>query len=616
MDQQLTEATKATEATRAAEATEATGERPVRGGVATWACLPGFPPAVIFPFTPAERWGMRSLHEFQMFMYRPLFWIGRDGEPGVDYDLSIGEEPQWSADGRTCTIRIKPWRWSNGETVCADNVIFFMNMLSRKGLRFGGYVEGYFPDNLVSYEKVATDTVRFTFDRAYSKNWLLINQLTLITPMPKAWDRTADGPADATHDVEQVDAVYDFLIAENGAPTAETNAHRTRWADSPIWSVVNGPWRLKSYTEDAVVTFVPNEHYSGPNPAHLDEFRQVPIVSDEQQYELLEAGPDGPDAIQVGYLPLSYGVQPDGDPTTGGPNPLGDRYTLVPQVLFTINFMALNFLNPTVAGHLIRQPYVRQALQSCLDQEYGAREIYQGYGWAQSGPCPMLPENDLVSPRLRDGRGIWPFDVERARKLLADNGWDVSVSPAVCVRPGTGPGEAGEGIPAGTRLSFSLRYWAGRPALTRLMEQFRADAAKAGIELRLSDVVGSVLVAEDGPGGPTPEYPRLWELSCWGGGWVYNYPTGENLFQSGATCNFSNYPDARADELIARTVTSDDLQALYEYQEYISEQVPVLFTPTFPRRLFEVAANLRGVTPINPYGMVNPENWYYVEETS
>ncbi|MGW5053464.1 ABC transporter substrate-binding protein [Actinokineospora sp. NPDC004072] len=588
------------------------GETPIPGGVATWACLPGFPPAVIFPFTPAERFGIRSLYEFQLLMYRPLYWLGCDGKPGIDWDLSLGEQPRWSADGRTCTVRVKPWRWSNGETVNADNVLFWMNMLVRKGPRYGAYTEGYFPDNLVSYAKVAEDEVSFTFDRAYSKNWVLMNQLTMITPMPKAWDRTADGPADATHDPDQVDAVYDFLMAENGDPVTEDNTHRTRWAGSPVWSVVNGPWRLKGFTADGVVTFVPNERYSGPNPARLAEFRQIQTESDEQQYQLLR---EHPDQVQAGFLPLSYGVQPGDDPTVGGPNPLGADYTLAPQVMFNVNFIALNFANPTVSGHLIRQPYIRQALQSCMDQEYGAREVYQGYGWAQSGPIPMHPRTDLVSPRLADGRGAWPFDIERARELLAANGWDTSATPAVCVRPGTGPGEAGEGIPAGTKLSFSLRYWEGRPALTRVMEQFEADAAKAGIELRRSEVVGSVLVAEDGPGQHTAENPKLWELSCWGGGWVYNYPTGENLFQSNAACNFSNYADARADELIARTVTSDDLAVLHEYQEYISEQVPVVFTPTFPRRLFEIAANLRGVTPFNPYGLINPENWYYVEDT-
>jgi peptide/nickel transport system substrate-binding protein len=600
---------------QAGQGTGSSRERVIEGGVATWACVPGFPPAVIFPFTPAERYGLRNCQEFQMLMYRPLYWLGRNGRPEIDYDLSIGEEPEWDSGGRVCVVRIKPWKWSNGETVCADNVMFWMNMMSRKGPLFGGYVEGYFPDNLVSYDKVADDQVRFTFDRAYSRAWILMNQLTLITPMPRAWDRTAAGPADATRDPGQVDAVYEFLMAENGDAVAEDNTHRITWPESPVWSVVNGPWRLQSYTREGAVTFIPNEHYSGPVKPRLAEFREMPIESDGQEFELLRAGPDGPDAIQVGFLPLNYIGVPGEDGAPGGPNPVSARYRLVPQFTLTVNFMALNFSNPTVAGNLIRQAYVRQALQSCLDQDYVVREIYHGYGRRQAGPIPM-GWGDLVSPRLADGRGPWPFDVERARELLASNGWDVSVCPAVCVRPGTGPGQAGAGIPAGTRLSLSVRYWAGREVLDRLMRQFETDAAKAGIELRRSEVVGSVLAAEDGPGKSTPERPRLWELSCWGGGWGFNYPTGENLFQSGAACNFSNYEDPRADEFIARTVTSDEAGPLHEYQDYISEQVPVIFMPAFPRRLHEIAANLGGFTPANPYGLINPENWYYFEEGS
>ena len=584
-------------------------ERVVKGGVVTWACNPGFPPAVIFPFTPAERFGTRNVYEFQALMYRPLFWPGRDGTPEIDFNLSLGEPPQWE-DERTCTVRIKPWKWSNGEAVCADNVIFWMNMLVRKGERFGTYVKGYFPDNLESYAKIADDVVRFTFDKKYNKKWVLMNQLTMVIPMPKAWDRTAEGPADATHDINQVEAVYDFLLAENGNMVAEDNAHRVAWADSPIWSVVDGPWRLKSYTLDGIVTFVPNEHYTGPNPAHLDEFRQIPTESEEQEYKLLQAGPDGSDAVHVGFLPLSYGHQPDNDPTTGGPNPLGDRYRIVPQVLFNSRMIPLNYLNPTVAGAMIRQPYIRQALQCCLDQDFGSREIYQGYGWNQFGPVPSLPRTDFLSPNLADGRGPWPFNVDRALNLLEENGWDTSVTPAICVRPGTGVGEAGEGIPAGTPLSFALRFATGRPSFDRYMERFVQDAARAGIELRPSPVYGSVLVAEDGPG----PVPKRWELSTWNGGWVYQFPTGENLFHSSGASNYSNYRDERADELIAASVATDDLTALHEYQEYIAQQVPAVFLPNCAWRLYEVVSNLRGFEPINVCGMINPENWYYVDE--
>jgi peptide/nickel transport system substrate-binding protein len=587
--------------------------RPRPGGVVTWACAPGFPPSTIFPFTPAERMGTRNLLEFQPLLYRQLYWFGANGTADVDYDQSIGEEPRWSEDGLTVTITIKPWQWSDGETMCADNVLFWVNLMKVKGHRYGEYVPGYFPDNLVSYGKLADDQVWFTFDRVYSKRWVLMNQLSTITPLPKAWDRTADGPANASGGLADVEGVYEFLMAEQGNLVEEANEHRTRWADSPIWSVVSGPWRLKSYTVEGLVTFVPNEHYSGPNKPYLDEFRQVPMVSDEAEYKLLQEALGGPDEIQVGYLPLSFaGTE---DPTVAGVNPLDEHYRLIPQVAYCIRYFCLNYNNPTVQGKLFAQAYFRQALQSTLDQNSAVRDIYQGYAYRQNGPVPMVPVTDLVSPRQRHGAWPWPFDVARARQLLADNGWDTSTTPAVCVNPGPGPGQAGAGIPAGTRLSFLLRYVEGRPALTRLMQQFKVDAAKAGIEVRLEEVYGSILVAEDAPCVPGPDSPCLWEGCCWNGGWAYHYPSGEILFGTDAGGNFGHYTDARADELIEKVVTSDDIEVLYEYQDYIAEQVPVIFTPNFPLRLFEVSRRLGGFEPINPFGFINPENWYYIDES-
>jgi peptide/nickel transport system substrate-binding protein len=104
-------------------------------------------------------------------------------------------------------------------------------------------------------------------------------------------------------------------------------------------------------------------------------------------------------------------------------------------------------------------------------------------------------------------------------------------------------------------------------------------------------------------------------MCCWNGGWAYHYPSGEILFKTGAGGNFGFYSDPRADELIEKSVTTDELAALYEYQDFIAAQVPVIFTPNFPIRLFEVARNIGGFEPVNPFGMINPENWYYIDDT-
>ena len=120
--------------------------------------------------------------------------------------------------------------------------------------------------------------------------------------------------------------------------------------------------------------------------------------------------------------------------------------------------MPLNFDNPSAAGQIIHQTYFRQALQHTLDQDTAIRDIYHGYGYRTNGPVPLVPDSDLVSPAQRGDP--MPFDLDRARELLADNGWDTQQTPAVCVRPGTGPGCAGAGIAAGDHAQL-------QPALRR-----------------------------------------------------------------------------------------------------------------------------------------------------
>jgi peptide/nickel transport system substrate-binding protein len=271
--------------------------------------------------------------------------------------------------------------------------------------------------------------------------------------------------------------------------------------------------------------------------------------------------------------------------------------------------MPINFDNPGIAGKLVRQTYIRQALQHCLDQDGAIRNIFHGFGYRTDGPVPLVPDSEYVSPTQRTNP--MRFDVARARELLAAHGWDVNVTPAVCVRPGTGPGAAGEGIDPGTVLSFTVRHAKGYDALERLLRQFQEDAAKAGIELRLEEVHGSTMVGED----HSPDRQRWWELHSWDGGWAYyGVPTGEMVFKSGAASNFGHYSDPRTDELIERTVLAEDLAALYEYQDYVAAQVPFLWAPGFPIRLLEVAKDLHGVEPINPYGLITPETWYYAED--
>jgi len=55
------------------------------------------------------------------------------------------------------------------------------------------------------------------------------------------------------------------------------------------------------------------------------------------------------------------------------------------------------------------------------------------------------------------------------------------------------------------------------------------------------------------------------------------------------------------------------MQYMYNWQDYLAAQLPVLWQPNADYQLTEIAGNLKGVTPQSPTLSINPENWYFVK---
>jgi peptide/nickel transport system substrate-binding protein len=222
----------------------------VPGGTARVALPAGATLNYIWPYTPATSASEYNAEGFQMLMYRPLYMFGSNGPSvAVNYRLSPANAPVYSDGGKTVTITMKGWKWSDGETVDATDVVFWINMMRAEPDQFYGYVPGLFPDNVVSATATGPDTVVLNLKSAVSRLWFTYNQLAEITPMPGAWDVASagakagsggcatDSPADKW---AKCDAVYKFL---------STQARNAKgYATSPIWGVVDGPWKLSSFS--------------------------------------------------------------------------------------------------------------------------------------------------------------------------------------------------------------------------------------------------------------------------------------------------------------------------------------------------------------------------------
>jgi peptide/nickel transport system substrate-binding protein len=578
----------------------ATGTTPVSGGTAVFAEPPSTVPNYIFPFTSSAYISDINIFNLQYLMYRPLYWFGQNGKPTEDNSLSLANPPVFN--GNKVTITLKNYKWSNGTPVTAQDVMFWLNMEQADGTDFGAYTG--FPSTVVTDMKVVSPTqLTMTMNKSYNQTWFLYNELAQITPMPAAWDRTASGPSSCDTTPSDCTAVYNYLNTEA--------KNLSGYVGSPLWSIVDGPWKLSSFNADGHVSFVPNKSYSGPVKPKLAVFEEVPFTTDAAEFDVLQS-PSSSTKINFGYLPQQNAPPKPANKTVGA-NPLAPKgYTLTPWTFWAINYFVVNYQSTTGNGPIIKQLYFRQALEDEMNQAAVVAGPLRGYGTETVGPVASTPVTQFLSPKGRSGNPF-PYDPSKAKALLTSHGWNVVPNG---VSTCTNPSLCGPGIKKGQGMSFTLPYATGTAWIESEMTQLQSNAAQIGIKLNLAPKPFDQVTALAAGNCVVVKSPCDWDMGDWGGGWSFapDYlPTGEELFLSGAVANSGGYSNSTNDSLIKQTLTSNNMQAMYSWQDYLSAQLPMIWQPQADYQLNEISNNLKGVYPLSPTLSINPENWYFVK---
>lgn len=583
------------------------GGTPAKGGTATVALPPSVTLSWIFPFYAITNSSVYNSEQFQWLMYRPLYMFGNNGQSAaINYPLSLANAPAYTNGGKTVTINMKGWNWSNGETVSAKDVVFFLNMAEAERANWYAYAKGLLPDNLVSYKATGPNTVTINLDKAYSSVWYTYNQLAEINPMPMAWDVTKLGAAagsggctadSAADHWAKCAAVWAFLTAQ----AKNTGSYVT----SPLWSVVNGPWKLSSYSPSGNVSMVPNAKYSGSPKPKLSAIKFLPYTADSTEYTALKTG-----GVNVGYIPSADLPVKPASAAVPATNPLGSGYNLQPLYPFSISYYQPNFNNPTM-GAVFKQLYVRQALQSLADQPGMVKAIWRGYALPTSGAIPSEPANNQWLPASQNangGQGPYPFSIAKATSLLTSHGWSKVGGVMTCQTPA----KCGAGIKSGQQLKFSIYYSTGSAAFGDETTTYKSDAAKAGVQISLVGQSFNTIIGESAPCSPGPKC--TWDVLMYGG-WAFNgpgfEPTGEPLFQTGAGSNSGSYSNPTEDNLINATHTSSSLTVFHQYAAYTAQQLPYIWMPN-EYYIEAVSSKLQNVT-FNPLYTLLPEYWYFTK---
>lgn len=586
-----------------AQSASASGAAKVKGGTAYFAEQPGSAPTYIFPFINQSVFTNVNLYNFQILMFRNLYFFGNGAKAQINYSESLAYAPVYSNGNKTVTIKLKGWKWSDGETVNARDLIFWLNLVKANKAIWASYVPGAFPDNVVSYHQTGPLTVVMNLDRSYSANWFTYNELSQLIPIPMAWDKTsATSPTPSATDPNAPDltpagavAVYNYL---------NTQAQQiSTYGTNPLWKVVNGPWVLQSFTSQGKAVFVPNPSYSGPIKPSLSKFVELPFSSEAAEFNVLSTGKQ----LTYGYIPVSDLPQKSRMSSLG--------YSFNPWLLFGFDYMSINFNNPTV-GPLFKQLYIRQALQHLVDQKAWIQSFWKGLAVPTNSPVPVVPANSFADKVTK--QGVYSYGPSVAAKLLTSHGWKLSSSgPATCMKPGSGAGECGAGITQGQQISLNLQYISGITAVSQEMQALKSTAAKVGIVINLTQGPFNQVISNAAPCQPT-QSSCTWQMANWGGGWSYSpdyYPSGESIFTSSAGANFGSYNDPKANSLILQSQVdaSNPQGALNSYQDYLAKQLPVIYQPEQDYQLSEIKSNLQGATPQSPYQYLLPENWYFTK---
>jgi peptide/nickel transport system substrate-binding protein len=572
------------------------GGAKVSGGTAVFAFNAGQGANYIFPVLPPEDFTVVNSQQFQWLMWRPLYWYGNGATPDINYSLSIGNPPTYSADGKTVTVTLKPYTWSDGKPVTARDVQFWQNLVAADPGNYGASVPGGYPGNIVKTTVVNSTTIQFTTSKAYNTQWFLYNELGNFTPLPQqAWDKTS-----ATGKVGNFDLTRSGALAVDKYLTSESQKLST-YATNPLWQTVDGPWKLTQFDTNGNFTMVPNPRYAGPVKPTLATFKEQSFTDTEAEFNALASG-SGPD---VGYI---SSVEQNAQSRL---NHLG--YTEAHQYEFSVSYDALNFNNPKL-GPMFKQLYIRQALQELMDENGLSKAYFGGNGYTVCGPVPPQPPNSFADSY--SASCPFAYNPARAEATLAAHGWNVVKNGVdTCKSPGTGPRQCGAGIAAGTRLEFPYIYATGGIAFPKSRVQIATDYGRAGVKLDLKPLPGNEAAAQ-----AVQCTPR--QAACsWGitnAGWVYApgyYPSGEDLFSTGATANLGSYSDAKADRLIAATTLKSATapqQALDAYQDYLTQAIPVIWEGNV-FGLTEYKTSLHGVAPFNVFAAITPESWYFTK---
>jgi peptide/nickel transport system substrate-binding protein len=574
-----------------------------KAGTITWAMQPGAVPNWIFPVIPSADNSVFNAESFGWDMWIPLYWTQNGVTPEMVPSMSPADTPVFSNGDKTVSITMKSWKWSDGTPVTAKDLEFDIDLI-KAGVKespsnWASYTPGYFPDDVASMSTPDASTLVLNLKSAVNPSWFTEDILSYagpVGPLPaEAWSKdSATGPILDFTNPANATKIFNFLTAASKSVST--------YATNPLWQVVDGPYKLSAFNATTgAFTMVPNTSYSGPHAKVESNFQGVPFTSNTAELNALKTG-----SVDVGYVDYTAVPQIPSIKRVG--------YDVFGMPDYGSNFVAYNFKDAT--GHfdaIANQLYFRQAMAHLEDEQGYIDAFMHGAGDPAYGPIPAYPQSPYLPSNA--ATNPYPFSVSDAVNLLKANGWTVTPGGTdTCAKPGTGAGECGAGIPAGTKLAFNLIYSTSPSLLGQQCTDLASEAKQAGVEITLQSSNFNYMITNYlDPAAPANE--NKWAMEDFGGETDNPYPTQFNFLNTGGATQIGDYSNSTANGLMSASISSGNPSAVKNEAAFLTQNQPLLFQPT-PDYLWAWKTDISG----EPSSFENltqyyatPEFWYFTK---
>lgn len=333
---------------------------PRRGGTAVtgWISEPNGVNSLIVPASQVSS-------DFTNRLFLPLMEEQADYEEHPPtFRPALAERWEFSEDHKQLTFHLrKDVVWSDGVPVTAEDVRWTWQAQIHPEV---AYESSYKKALITDVEILDPHTVRFTFQRSYASQLLDVNEGRIL---PKhAWEKLPF----------------------------------SQWRSSSDWFknhlVVDGPFKLLSWTPQQEVVLGRNERYYDPTRPYLD--RVVLRIIPDQASLMTQ--------LLAGDLDFVPQLAPaDAPRIKARPN-----LQLIPYWFNLYVFVGWNNATPP-----FDDPQVRRALTLGINRQEIVDTLLGEYGRIATTPIPsILWAHDRTIQPL-------PYDPEGAKRLLADRGW-------------------------------------------------------------------------------------------------------------------------------------------------------------------------------------------------